>query len=80
MPASSFRSLGLVVVTFAIGCSDTVCFQWGADEGACPPREEAKNYVADDCTEPILSWESDGELEDGACCYEVEKGDSGACY
>jgi len=72
----------VLTALLAAGCSDTVCFQWSIDEGACPPEEQADNYVeVSSCDAPIESFDSVGELEDGACCYEVTKGDEPKdCY
>lgn len=69
-PRSLCTGLALAAL-LTTGCSDRVCFQWSVDEGACPPREEADNYVDPTCEEPIESFDSEGELEDGACCYDV---------
>ena len=65
----------VLMSSFAVaGCGkDVVCIQWGENEGACPSREDARDFMAPPCDEPITSIDSDGEYDEGACCYEVTK-------
>lgn len=73
------RTLLLCLVAGALGagCAEKACFQWSAVEGACPTREEALPFMTESqfCGggQEITSVESEGELVDGACCYEVTR-------
>ncbi|WP_437325248.1 hypothetical protein [Sorangium sp. So ce381] len=58
--------------------ADIRCFEWSEDLGACLDRRQAweeLQLVYWKCEDRIVSVESDGELRDGACCYEVKAED-----
>jgi hypothetical protein len=52
------------------GCNNGIeCFDWSAQQ--CPDRGDAAHRFDLDCGEYIESVDSDGEYDDGECCYEV---------
>lgn len=60
----------------AIGCKDRACIELADVPEVCPSRTEAFELLQDDCgSSPVLSVDSAGELEDGACCYDVTSWD-----
>jgi hypothetical protein len=62
------------------GCEgDTACIQWSEQDGACPAREEALDYMQPRCEDPIESVDSNGEFEGQACCYEITKAEAETC-
>ena len=52
-----------------VGCADRACFELKETEAVCPSRTDAATQFGG-CTN-IQSVDSDGTLEDGACCYDV---------
>jgi hypothetical protein len=71
----------LLVAALAVGCKDRACFQWGADEGACPAQDEALAFMTPSCDELIVeSIDGEGEREDGLCCYDVTKYEDQGVY
>ncbi len=73
-----FAVTGALVLLSA--CGDEVCIQWGESEGACPTPNDVDQFLPQDCTEPIESIDSEGELVDGACCYDATTGDEDSCF
>ena len=62
------------------GCQgDIACIQWSEQQGACPSREDALDYLLPRCEDPIDSVDSEGELDGQECCYEVTKGEGDTC-
>ena len=57
------------------GCSEGACFEWTEQEGACPAQADALPFFQDaQCGfSDIKSVDSDGDFDDGACCYDVTK-------
>ncbi|WP_437588270.1 ferritin-like domain-containing protein [Sorangium sp. So ce1000] len=54
--------------------ADIRCFAWDEALGACLDRAQALEELESiytSCDDRIVSVESDGELRDGGCCYEV---------
>lgn len=81
-PKALFARVGvslaaLVLPLASSGCTEVACFEWTEAEGVCPSQAEAGVFF----TEPFCGYseietvESDGEFDDGACCYEVTKRD-----
>ncbi|MDI1444918.1 hypothetical protein [Polyangium sp. 6x1] len=68
------------------GCGDDLtayrCFTWpqasGDDPNVCPGDERASDIIARDNPNPFTIV-SDGLLDDGRCCYEVEEESSSGC-
>lgn len=55
------------------GCSDRICFQWGADEGPCPPASEADRFIQPPCDQRVtVDQSSEGEFEGDVCCYDAD--------
>jgi hypothetical protein len=87
----TMRSLAFAALAFGVwsaGCSsDRACFTWGEHEGACPSREDAKDFMNSPgaCGERVVSVDSDAEedvdekLDKKICCYDVTKDDPGYC-
>lgn len=75
-----------VLVTALSGCGDTACFQWGAEEGACPAQVDAKTFMTPqnplggDACNSVLSVDSDGEFDGTSCCYDVTETENQYCY
>lgn len=81
--ARFLRLAGVVTLVSPLlaGCagSDTSCFNWAQD--SCPARESALSYMLIcDGEECITSVDSEGIKEEGACCYDVTKEDSGCGF
>jgi len=59
------------------GCTDVACFEWTEAEGTCPMQGEAGVFFQDQFCggSDIDTVDSDGEFDDGACCYAVTKRD-----
>lgn len=54
------------------------CLEWPAEKGACPSRAEALvRFGGKSCVGEIESVDSDGEVSDGVCCYDVTKRGAG---
>jgi hypothetical protein len=64
------------------GCTDVACFEWTEAEGMCPAQSDALVFFEDPfCgASDIQAINSDGEFDDGACCYEVSKRDDDEYY
>lgn len=61
-----FMMIGLLALG---GCSERACFQWNEADGACPDRKKANELLNDAACSGSI--EGEGELSDGACCYDV---------
>jgi hypothetical protein len=62
-------ALFMVGLLALAGCGERACFQWNEADGACPDRKKAREFLAEYCPWWI---EGEGELSDGACCYDVD--------
>ncbi|NUQ75849.1 MAG: hypothetical protein HUU21_20085, partial [Polyangiaceae bacterium] len=85
----SRRSLGAAVSLAALilplassGCSEVACFEWTEAEGQCPAQEEAGAFFVEPFCgfSEIETVDSEGEFDDGACCYAVTKRDEGEFF
>ncbi|MEZ4293889.1 MAG: hypothetical protein R3B70_02850 [Polyangiaceae bacterium] len=70
--------LAAAALLLSPGCDDgnthqIECIDWDAALGACPDRDDALDefQLSDGCSITHLSVDSDGELDNGQCCYEV---------
>jgi hypothetical protein len=66
----SAMSALIIAGTGTTGCSRTECFK-PAQCSSCPSREEAKTLLSVDCGEELVSVDSDAQLEEGLCCYDI---------
>lgn len=73
--APAIALVGLPLLT--TGCTEVACFEWSEGEGVCPTQDEAPVFFEEPfCkTSDIKSVDSDGEYDEGACCYVVTKHD-----
>jgi hypothetical protein len=69
--ARALSAVAVVIVcgSTTIGCADRACFELAESAAVCPSRSDAATQFGG-CTN-IQSVDSDGTLEDGACCYDV---------
>lgn len=66
-------SLLPILALAGAGCTEKACIDWPAGRGACPSKEEAlKTFGGQSCVSEITNVVTEGELDDNACCYEVE--------
>ena len=82
--ARLLRVAGLLALLSALlsallcaGCDKTACFEWSEAEGACPAQDEALQFFEEPSCHysEIQSVDSEGEFDDGACCYTVTEWD-----
>jgi len=79
LPASAWITLAALALALAgTGCTKYGCFEYTQEEydafGGCPAQEEALLYFGDpDCGGEVESVDSEGEYEEGYCCYEITK-------
>lgn len=73
--------LALAALALATGgCSKYGCFEYTQQEyeafGGCPAQAEAAQYFGDpNCGSEVKSVDSEGDYEDGYCCYAITKQD-----
>lgn len=73
---ASLLASALLSPFVATGCTaKKACVQWGADRGACPSRDSALAIMPSGCSD-VASVDSDAEVEDDLCCYEISEVDS----
>ena len=73
-------SAALAAALAMTGCKgDHACIQWSEQDGACPARADALDYLLPPCDDPIESVDSEPEFDGQACCYEITKGDGSNC-
>lgn len=86
LPALSLLTLAALALGLAgAGCTKYGCFEYTQEEydafNGCPSKEEALEYFGDpNCGGSVESVDSDGEYDDGYCCYEITKVPEGEYY
>jgi hypothetical protein len=79
LPALSLITLtALALGLTGTGCTQYGCFEYTQEEydafGGCPSQDDALQYFGDpSCGGSVESVDSDGEYEEGYCCYEITK-------
>lgn len=69
-------TIGTVLSANGTGCgADQACFYWTEAEGQCPSQSEALAFFSSpsNCSNDIVSVDSDGTFDGDVCCYEVTK-------
>jgi hypothetical protein len=76
--AALLAAAALALALGSAGCSKYGCFEWTEieyeDYGGCPSQEEAQAFFGNpSCGGEVESVDSEGEYDQGYCCYEITK-------
>jgi hypothetical protein len=63
----------LLIPLGTVSCTQTACFEWNTEEGACPAQEDALSFFQDTSCHfsEIKTVDSEADFVNEACCYEV---------